>query len=362
MTPDATAPDGRRRGARPTIAYAIDPRFPGGTSEAVARELPVAARHGRVTVHAIESAMFQGRDVAPPLAHACRNLRLTPVWDAPRIGADLVILHNPAFLRAGPAPRLRIVARHLVVVTHENFLRPGGHEVFDVALALGRIEAATLCLRRSLAPVSAVNRSGVSEWLARAGREADWPLLPRDWFNICDMPFRAPAPAPRDRRGRLSRPGLEKFPGTAAMDLCFPPHAEANVILGADAFLAAGTGRAHWTMLPFRAIEPEAFFDRIDFMVYFTAPTLRESFGRAVAEAIAAGKVVITDPDTAANFGGGAVAATPAEVDGIVAAMIADPERYAAQVRKGQAWLRGFSAERFADVLEDALRLAREAA
>ena len=40
----------------------------------------------------------------------------------------------------------------------------------------------------------------------------------------------------------------------------------------------------------------------IDFFVYFTAPTWQESFGRVVAEAIAAGKVVLTNPDIGATF------------------------------------------------------------
>jgi glycosyltransferase involved in cell wall biosynthesis len=82
-------------------------------------------------------------------------------------------------------------------------------------------------------------------------------------------------------------------------------------------------------------------------MVYFTAPTFRESFGRVLAEGIAAGKVVITDPDTAAIFGDAVVAARPEEVDAIVAGFVAAPDRYAAQVRKAQARLEGFSGEAF---------------
>jgi hypothetical protein len=36
--------------------------------------------------------------------------------------------------------------------------------------------------------------------------------MAEDWINICDFPFAPPTPAPRDRRGRHSRPGFEKFP------------------------------------------------------------------------------------------------------------------------------------------------------
>ncbi|MEM6761186.1 MAG: hypothetical protein AAF601_17075, partial [Pseudomonadota bacterium] len=55
---------------RPRIAYVIEPRFPGGTSSAVAQELAVAVTLGDVQVHAISSAMFPGREVAPVLEKA----------------------------------------------------------------------------------------------------------------------------------------------------------------------------------------------------------------------------------------------------------------------------------------------------
>jgi glycosyltransferase involved in cell wall biosynthesis len=82
-------------------------------------------------------------------------------------------------------------------------------------------------------------------------------------------------------------------------------------------------------------------------MVYFTAPTSRESFGRVLAEGIAAGKVVITDPDTASIFGDAVVAARPDEVDAVVAAFVADPARYARHVARAQSRLAAFSAESF---------------
>jgi hypothetical protein len=78
------------------------------------------------------------------------------------------------------------------------------------------------------------------------------------------------------------------------------------------------------------------FLAAIDFFVYFTHPLWRESFGRAIAEAIAAGKLVITDPDTAEPFGPGVIATDGSDIDGIVAAHIAEPDRYAAAVRRAQ--------------------------
>jgi hypothetical protein len=334
-------------GDGPRIAYLIEPRFPGGTSAAVARELRAVAPQARIAVHGVSSAMFPGRPRAVALTDALDDLGLTLRLDAPRIPAERVIVHNPSFLKRDTALRTRIVAEELIVVTHENFLRPGGHETHDVARCLDLLDRATLALRKCLAPISPHNRATVEGWLAAHPAHGHWQVLAEDWTNICDFPLRPPTGAPRDRRGRHSRPGFEKFPGPADLDLCFPRHAEANVILGADLLDDLARDRPHWQTHPFDTLDLESYFGRIDFMVYFTAPTYRESFGRVIAEAIAAGKVVISDAETASAFGDAVVAARPHEVDAIVAAFVAAPDRYAEQVRRAQARLAEFSADAF---------------
>lgn len=328
------------------IAYLLDPRFPGGTSSAVAEELRTIAPLCRPAVHAVSSRMFAGQDPAPPLAAAFETLGVEPIWDADTISADTVILHNPSFLKFESGFGRRVLCRHLIVVTHENFLRPGGEEAFDAAGCLDRIDRGTLALRKSLAPISAHNRATVAAWGERFGLPPGWDVLPEDWFNICDLPMIPPTAAPRDRRGRHSRPGFEKFPPPAVLDLCFPRHAEANVILGADLLIAEGAP-AHWQVYPFRGLELARYFGMIDFMVYFTAPTWQESFGRVLAEGIAAGKVVISDPATAAGFGGGVIGARPEEVDGLIRAFVDGPARYARHVHAAQAALAAFSADAF---------------
>ena len=89
---------------------------------AVAAELRVAAGLARVAVHAISTRMFKGNDPAPVLADALDDLGLGLTWDSPVIGADLVVLHNPSFLRFQNRLDSRIVCRDLVVVTHEKSL------------------------------------------------------------------------------------------------------------------------------------------------------------------------------------------------------------------------------------------------
>lgn len=342
---------------RPRVAYVLDPRFPGGTSAAVAEEITAIRPLVRPEVHALTSRMFQGHTVSPALAAALDGTGVEEVWDAPVIAADTVILHNPAFLKFDVTLGRRIVARELIVVTHENFLRPGGAEGFDVAGCLDRIDRGTLALRKTLAPVSVHNRATVAGWVARNGLRPGWTVAAEDWFNICAHPLAPATDAPRDRRGRHSRPGFEKFPPRGTLDLCFPPHAEANVILGAEVLMAEPPP-PHWQLHPFRGLDLARYFEMIDFMVYFTAPTWQESFGRVLAEGIAAGKVVISDPATASGFGGAVVAARPGEVDAVIAGFVAEPARYAAHVRAAQATLARFSAEAFRARFAAALGLA----
>ena len=345
------------------IAYVIDPRFSGGTSAAVAAELEVVARFGPVAVHAIESGMFHGRSVAPQLEATLSVLNIDLIWNAPVIAADLVILHNPSFLKFQDKLNTKIVCRELIVVTHENFLRPGGAEGFDIAACLSRIDCATLALGKYIAPISATNRTTVEGWRRTHRLPFGWQVLPETWFNICAFEMAAPPDHPQDRRGRHSRPGFEKFPAPAFLDLCFPPHAAANTILGADALIAEGVVRPHWTLLPFRGIEVTQYFAMIDIMVYFTAATWRESFGRVLAEALAAGKLALSDPDTAASFDGGVIGVRPDEVDAAIGAHLNDPARFARQVRKGQEAIARQSADAFADMFAGlADRLERRAA
>jgi len=327
----------------PTLAYLVETRAPGGTAAAVAEELRALAGHAPPVVHALGSSMFAGRPPAPALALAA------PRPAGGTVAADVVVMHNPSFLRYDDRPACRILARHLIAVAHENFLLPDGGEAFDVARCLSGLAAASLAARRSIAPVSPGNRRSVTEWLRRNPRLSGWDVLDADWTSIFPGPFAPPSAAPADRRGRLSRPGPEKFPDLATLDLLFPPSAAANLIMGGEPLAAAARARPHWTVLPFRALDRADFFARIDFLVYFTSPHWKESLGRVIGEAVAAGKVAITDPATAANWGGAAIGAEPGEVAGIIAGMIRRPASYRQQVRAAQAALGAFSAAAFLD-------------
>lgn len=331
----------------PSVAYVIDPRFPGGTSSAIAAELEVVSRLARVQVHALETKMFSTRYIVPQLRDVFGRLNLPIEWNSREIAADIVIFHNLSCLKFQNSINTRIIAQHLIVVTHENLLRPGGAPAFDVEKCLSQITCSSIALQRSLAPISAWNRKTAQTWCRKNSLPKQWSLLENDWFNICAFENKEPASSPKDRRGRHSRAGLEKFPSRDVMDLSFPETAECNIILGADSFLRTTDTPAHWTLYPFGGLTLEHYFDQIDFFVYFTSAGWRESFGRVIAEAIAAGKIVITDRETARTFDGAAIAAAPADVDQIISGYISQPDRYQADALAAQEVLKRFSADAF---------------
>lgn len=288
--------------------------------------------------------MFKDRPNHPDIDRALADLNSKIFWNPGVINADVVILHNPAFLKMNASFKPRIVCDTLIVVTHENFTGPDGTLNFDVDACLTLIEEATLARTRILAPVSEVNRAALAAW--HPEEPHGWVTSDICWTNICEFDTAPPRLAPADRRGRHSRPGFEKFPRRDVMELLFPEHAEYNGILGGDIFVEDDPP-SHWAIYNFRDIPVSHFLEGIDFFVYFTNPRWHESFGRVIGEAIAAGKLVLTDPATARTFGRGVIGLAPEEVDACIARHIADPAAYAAQVRQAQRGLGTFNAQRF---------------
>ena len=288
--------------------------------------------------------MFKDRPNHPDIDRALADLNIRMIWNPALINADVIILHNPAFLKFNHSFKPKMVCDTLVVVTHENFTSPSGALSFDADACLALIDDATLAAHKILAPVSRYNRQTVEAWARDT--TSDWIISDTAWSNICDFDQAPPTGAPADRRGRHSRPGFEKFPGRAVMDQLFPAHADHNAILGADIFFDDDPP-PHWSLYRFREMTVDYFLESIDFFVYFTNPNWRESFGRVIAEAIAAGKLVLTDPQTAQTFGNGVIGLAPEEVDACIATHVGAPRKYAQAVRTGQKSLGQFSADRF---------------
>ncbi|MEL7345889.1 MAG: hypothetical protein AAFN59_13715 [Pseudomonadota bacterium] len=144
--------------------------------------------------------MFRKGALAPQLDEAIQVQRIESCWNPSVVQDDVVILHNPSFLKRNTDFDARIVARHLVVVTHENFARPGGQAPYDVDSVMRLLDGASTSTRKSLAPIGRFNREGVEAWLSSAPEFGHWDVLEDDWFNIFDGQMVPPTQNPRDRQ------------------------------------------------------------------------------------------------------------------------------------------------------------------
>ena len=165
------------------ITLITDPRFAGGTSSALAREIFALSPTMDLNLVYLETAMFKtGRNVNPRLVQATEACGLHPTWNPPLIAAETVVYHNPSGLKFDAALSSRITCRRLVVVAHENFMRPDGSLSYDVAKTLGLLADRTVTEDLVIAPVSAANRlHAIDNTRAVLGsppiRDRDGPLL-----------------------------------------------------------------------------------------------------------------------------------------------------------------------------------------
>jgi len=263
-----------------------------------------------VRVAALRTRMFADRPLHIELARTCADLGIEIELDLKTIADDVIVFHNPSFLKFETGDLPRLMCDFALIVNHENLLTPQGLEGFDVGHCLGLLDEALLCRQAQMAAVSPYNRSTIENW--QATQDNPWQIAPALWPNIIDLPRANPNARPQDRRGRHSR-----------------------------------VGAAYWHIHKFRSLSVDRFLSMIDFFVYFTHPALQESFGRVLAEAIAAGKMVITDPATAQTFGPGVMGCSIEQVDGIIQSHIADPKAYVECVRQAQAGLDAFAPAQF---------------
>ena len=143
------------------------------------------------------------------------------IWNPPVVRADIVVFHNPSCLQvrrpARPAHQLPAgLRRH----PREFPAARTARRASTWRRCLRLIDAALVCRAPLLAPVSALQPPHVEAWARGPARLAGRRLrLARTSATSRCAP---PTAAPRDRRGRHSRPGFEKFPPLETMLAHFP--------------------------------------------------------------------------------------------------------------------------------------------
>jgi hypothetical protein len=315
------------------VLLVADPRFPGGTSTAVAHEARALAKAGySVGLLPVASPILSARrGPHPEIAALTEAGVLIAVPPEARVWARLACIHHPTALQDRPTGVWRATAAETVIVAHHPPINAAGTTQYDIPRiteVVGELFGAA-----AWAPVGPAARA------AFAGI-ADAPgLTPDDWVNVLDPDdFAGPRMGPLSALavvGRHSRPDPAKWPDTREGFLAaYPDAPDIQVrLMGYFAALDAVVAPrpAGWQVLPFGAMPVHRFLTSIDYFSYYHGSAWIEAFGRAPLEAMAAGLPCLLPPSFAALFEEGAIYGPADSVAETVRRLHADPVAYALQ-------------------------------
>lgn len=333
-----------------------DFRLPGGTTSSIAEEVRAQSAAGLSTalVH------VAGAVTNYPLgwsAHIRRILDLPGVrlcTPHTRLRAKVLVIRHPTVLLTTRISLERIEADHVVLVANHAAIDAAGIQHYDMA-ATDTKARAVFGKAPIWSPIGPVVRGTMLE------QTRDIPLRDTDWFNIFDFPEafeqRTGFVEERPVIGRHSRPQRGKWPDNGEDILAaYPESPEYAVrILGGAQIAQRLLGHVpkNWEVIPFGGEDPTKFLRRIDFWVYMHHPDLKEAFGRAAMESLAAGCVAIMPPYMEELFGEAALYAEPHDVRALVDEYGADKEKFLTQSRRAQDFAHSFSPQMHIDRLAE---------
>jgi len=328
------------------IAVVFNMRLPAEDLRALLTEISALSVFGDVTAVPMVGPIklsARGKRLPPDaLVSLCDELGVTLDFGPFTVSADVLIWHDPAVLKSEVRLRARYVAHAFVVVPQTDIMTPDATPTYDFTAAMDLIERASLMNVRTMLPPEGGGKEDLERWAQKY--HPDWTLIEALWRPAFEAEHLPPVRFPRDRRGRISPRDFSRFPDLDTMETLFPAHARRNVMLGADSFAAAEPPE-HWVLLQQRDATPERMMGEIDFFLHYANPRAPLRLEQDMLAAVAAGKLVITDPDRAALFGPGVIGANPGAVDDIIQSMVADPAKYCDTIRSAQANLAQFARE-----------------
>lgn len=322
------------------VIIVADFRFPGGTSSAVAAEIR-ALRQGGYSV-----ALYQID--APILTNIERwNDRITGLVDAgdavvlpadSEASCRVLLIHSPWLFVEAPKQRPRLESSLNILVAHHTPTDARGRLNYDAVLVEHNASKA-FGGPVVWAPISPVCReSFIDAGLTQTCLRHDWTnvVFVDDWGRARTR-FTSEIPVV----GRHSRPQLEKWPAKRADLLAMYP-VDSNFVVkllgvGEKVRALMEPFPDHWMTWEFDQIPVRDFLAEIDFFVYFHHPDWIETFGLTIAEAAAAGCVVITHPYLEKTFGKAALYCSPEGAPALVETISQEPHYFAELSAQGRA-------------------------
>ena len=339
-----------------------DFRFPGGTSAAIAHELrALRSTDYSVGLYHVNSAYLSAKPIPwhrEIVAEVDRGA-LPVLAEESAAEASVIFVHSPWVLPKMAPTRLRAPVR--ILVAHHSPADARSRLYYDPR-AVERHARRAFGGHLLWAPISPVCRDGFDAACLT------FPRLRMDWTNLI---FVDDWGAARSRLigdhpviGRHSRPRNEKWPATRdALFEVFPSSGDIQVkLMGLSEKMKRLIGEhpCNWQTMEPDEIPVREFLGSIDFFVYFHHPDLLEGFGRTVAEAAAAGCVVVVPPYLRKTFGHTGLYCESAEALDLVRKIAADRARFAGLSARGRQVVdQRFGLTSYLDRLESVLAAAR---
>lgn len=314
------------------VVFMTDFRFPGGTTSLTLAEMEAASNSGyRVGFVHAESPLNGPKT---PVSEQLFKMQLAGTVE--QVGlqdhADirlLIVRHPSVVMYMDQSSTNLRVNRSLLIVNNPPVLVGGTGMVFDLSVCLQNMDN-LFSTKTDVVAESGVTKS-LCSGLVPSNRLSNttWPgyvsLSPQRDPNFTNVPT----------LGRHSRDSELKWPTSYEDFAAVYKSSHYNTVFlgGADTLADKhGTGAVEdIDVYEFGALRVEDFLDSVDFWAYFHDDKLTESFGMSIAEAMAAGKVVILPKYLEASFGEGAIYSEPHEVEELVLKIWNNPSRYREQ-------------------------------
>lgn len=332
---------GQSGALRVDVVYVTDGRFPGGNSSAAATEIAVLADAGMSVGFLQMDSPLNGisSKIHPSILSATSRENVFVLSRLDEVEAQTTILRHPSVLQFAPRLRCAVETRGTlaVIANHQASDGAGGGAVYDPAEVVD-VASAVFGTRPVLFAESSVTEASLRGLVDPRFISPDlWPPT---------LKFRTPEHRATNSHegkpvvGRHGRDHRLKWPGKReSLFDAYPVDGTMDVrILGGAAeaeHIAGFSLQDSWTVYPYGSQDVMEFLSELDFWVYAHSDRLRESFGMAAAEAMAAGVVTILPPYMKETFGDGAVYATTPNIKRAVSELYSDRTAYADQSQKG---------------------------
>lgn len=320
------------------VIIVADFRFPGGTSSAVAAEIRALHEGGfSVALYQVNSPVLaSSMDWNDRICSRLRAGDATILHPGEPAICDVLLAHSPWLFTRPQPEQPQIEASLRVLIVHHTPTDANGRLNYDPDV-VNRNACRAFGASFYWAPISPVCRDSFET----AGMTQ--PRLRFDWANVVfvDDWGRARSGLLGDPPvlGRHSRPQLEKWAASRAGVLApYPEDMEVRLLgVGQKVRALIEPVPEKWTAWDFDEMPVKDFLPRLDFFVYFHHPQWIETFGLTIAEAAAAGCVVVTHPYLERTFGKAALYCLPEEAPRLIRAIAEDPRRFAEQSVLGRA-------------------------